>query len=251
LLIASHGFDLEREYAVLRKFLEHRVDGVALIGLDHSEPTFQLLDQQAVPVISIWNYEEDSRISCVGAANNEAGELAARHVLDLGHRRIALVFPKTVGNDRARGRLEGALTQLRRQQAEPPEAWTIQAPYNIAEAKEACGALFDLPERPTALLCGNDVIAQGAIYAAVQRGVKVPEDLSVLGIGDFKGSKEMEPPLTTIHFPAEEIGGLAGREMCDLIAQSEDLKSTGHLVRKKCQISLAERATCLPVRRLR
>ena len=56
LLIASHGFDLEREYAVLRKFLEHRVDGVALIGLDHSEPTFQLLDQQAVPVISIWNY---------------------------------------------------------------------------------------------------------------------------------------------------------------------------------------------------
>ena len=57
LLIASHGFDMEREYAVLRKFLEHRVDGVALIGLDHSEPTFQLLDQQAVPVISIWNYE--------------------------------------------------------------------------------------------------------------------------------------------------------------------------------------------------
>ena len=147
LLIASHGFDLEREYAVLRKFLEHRVDGVALIGLDHSEPTFQLLEQQAVPVISIWNYEEDSRISCVGAANSEAGEMAARHVLDLGHRRIALVFPKTVGNDRARGRWQGALVQLRHQQAEPPEAWTIQAPYNIAEAKDACGALFDLPER--------------------------------------------------------------------------------------------------------
>ena len=247
LLIASHGFDLEREYAVLRKFLEHRVDGVALIGLDHCEPTFQLLEQQSVPVISIWNYEEDSRISCVGAANREAGQMAAKHVLDLGHRRIALVFPKTDGNDRARGRLEGALAQLRRQEAEPPEAWTIQAPYNIAEAKEACGALFDLPERPTALLCGNDVIAQGAIYAAVQRGLRVPEDLSILGIGDFKGSKEMEPALTTIHFPAEEIGGLAGREMCGLIAQSEGRKTMGQMVRRKCQISLAERATCLPV----
>ena len=173
--------------------------------------------------------------------------MAAKHVLDLGHRRIALVFPKTDGNDRARGRLEGALAQLRRQEAEPPEAWTIQAPYNIAEAKEACGALFDLPERPTALLCGNDVIAQGAIYAAVQRGLRVPEDLSVLGIGDFKGSKEMEPALTTIHFPAEEIGGLAGREMCGLIAQSEGRKTMGQMVRRKCQISLAERATCLPV----
>ena len=73
LLIASHGFDLDREYAVLRKFLEHRVDGVALIGLDHSEPTFQLLDQQAVPVISIWNYEADSRISCVGPKTTTLG----------------------------------------------------------------------------------------------------------------------------------------------------------------------------------
>ena len=77
------------------------------------------------------------------------------------------------------------------------------------------------------------------------------EDLSISGIGDFKGSKEMEPALTTIHFPAEEIGGLAGREMCGLIAQSEGLKTMGQLVRRKCQISLAERATCLPIRRPR
>ena len=73
------------------------------------------------------------------------------------------------------------------------------------------------------------------------------EDLSVLGIGDFKGSQEMEPALTTIHFPAEEVGRLAGREMCGLIAQSEGLKTMGQLVRRKCQISLAERATWLPI----
>ena len=65
------------------------------------------------------------------------------------------------------------------------------------------------------------------------------EDLSISGIGDFKGSKEMEPALTTINFPAEEIGGLAGREMCGLTAKSEGLKTIGQLVRRKCQISLA------------
>jgi len=92
---------------------------------------------------------------------------------------------------------------------------------------------------------------RGAIYATFQRGLRVLEDLSVLGIGDFKDSKEMEPALTTIHFPAEEIGSLAGREMCGLIAQSEGVKATGQLVRRKCQISLAERATCLPARDLR
>jgi LacI family transcriptional regulator len=223
------------------------VDGVALIGLDHSEPTFQLLEQQVVPVISIWNYVSDSRISCVGAENYNAGRMAAEYLLDLGHKRIALIFPNTIGNDRARGRLAGAMEVLERRGAQPPEEWTIQAPYNIAEAKDACGLLFDLLERPSAVLCGNDVIAQGAIFSLLKRGLSVPDDVSVIGIGDFKGSKEMEPALTTIHFPANEIGGLAGREMCQLIIQSEGTGADTALIRTKCDISLSIRETCRAV----
>ena len=56
ILIASHGYDLEKEYAVLRKFLEHRVDGVALIGEDHSEETYDLIERQYIHAISLWNY---------------------------------------------------------------------------------------------------------------------------------------------------------------------------------------------------
>lgn len=244
LLIASHGFDLKREYAVLRKFLEHRVDGVAVIGLDHSEPTFQLLEQQAIPVISIWNYESDSRISCIGANNYDAGQMAAKYLLDLGHKRIALIFPNTIGNDRARGRLNGAMDALRPFDAIPPAEWVIQAPYNIAEAKDACDNLFTATEYPSAVLCGNDVIARGAIYALLKRGFVAPDDVSVIGIGDFKGSKEMEPGLTTIHFPAQEIGELAGQEICKLIIQSEGAKQNEPLIRLKCDISLSLRDTC-------
>ena len=91
ILVASHGYDLEREYAVLRKFLEHRVDGVALIGLDHSDETFALIERQNIPAISIWNYEETSRLPCVGADNRAAGQMAGRHLVALGHRRIGLV----------------------------------------------------------------------------------------------------------------------------------------------------------------
>ena len=173
LLIASHGFDLDREYAVLRKFLEHRVDGVALIGLDHSEPTFQLLDQQAVPVISIWNYEADSRISCVGAKNYDAGRMAAEHLVELGHRRIALVFPVTIGNDRARGRLGGQ--------------------WRCCRTEVHCHPRNGLSNRPTIL----------------QRPRR-----------------------------------LAGREMCQLIAQSELPNKVASLIRTKCDIRLSARATC-------
>jgi LacI family transcriptional regulator len=242
ILVASHGYDLEREYAVLRKFLEHRVDGVALIGLDHSEETYQLIESQGIPAISIWNYDQASRISCVGADNFAAGQKAASHVVGLGHREIGLVFPPTGDNDRARGRLAGVLSVLSAADIEVPAMWRIETPYSLSEAKEAVSKLLDGCQRPTALLCGNDVLALGAIYAAKRSGRHVPDDISVMGIGDFKGSREMEPNLTTVRLPARRIGHLAGEEISRSIIEAQS-----DVVRINCNIELIERETCSSV----
>jgi LacI family transcriptional regulator len=142
ILVASHGYDLGREYAVLRKFLEHRVDGVALIGVDHSEETYRLIESQDVPAITIWNYDDASRLSCVGADNRRAGALAAAHLLALGHREIAVVFPPTDENDRARARRDGALSTLQQQCPDLPPEWTTEARYSIADGKEAVATLL-------------------------------------------------------------------------------------------------------------
>ncbi|MEM7091332.1 MAG: substrate-binding domain-containing protein, partial [Pseudomonadota bacterium] len=218
MLIASHGFDLDREYKMLRKLLEHRVDGLAMIGLEHSDATYQLIDQQNIPSVAIWNYAEDSRVSCIGVDNTDAGHLAARHLLSLGHRNIGLMFPDPTGNDRAQGRLTGAVDELRANQIEVPDKWRFEAPYSIREAKRAGIELLGQIDRPTAILCGNDIIAQGVLYAAGQLGLRVPQDLSVIGIGDFKGSGEVEPSLTTIRIPARRIGAVAGELIADSVA---------------------------------
>ena len=239
ILLASHGYDLEREYAVLRKFLEHRVDGVALIGLDHSEETYNLIESQNIPSISIWNYDAESRLSCVGADNRRAGSLAAEHLLALGHRDIAVVFPPTDGNDRARARREGALHRLNEHCPNLPTQWTTEARYSIADGKEAVTHLLGAERRPTALLCGNDVLAVGALHAARQAGILVPQDLSIIGIGDFKGSKEMEPALTTVRLPARSIGQIAGDQLAASIVQDDY-----SVQRTNCEIALLERASC-------
>ncbi|MGB3244219.1 MAG: substrate-binding domain-containing protein [Sulfitobacter sp.] len=239
ILVASHGYDLEREYAVLRKFLEHRVDGVALIGQEHSQETYQLIASQRIPAMTIWNYDKAAPISCVGADNNCAGRAAALHVTDLGHRDIGIVFPPTQGNDRARDRLDGALSALHAMQINVPDKWWVEAPYSIADAKQAVGELLAKADRPSALICGNDVLAQGAIYAALRRGLRVPADLSVMGIGDFKGSREMEPNLTTIRLPARRIGLLAGERLAHSIVNAEP-----DVFRICCEIELVERDTC-------
>ena len=241
MLIASHGFDLDREYAMLRKLLEHRVDGLAVIGLEHSEATFQLIEQQAIPTVAIWNYGNDARLSCVGVQNSEAGRLAARHLLALGHRDIGLVFPDPTGNDRAHDRLHGALAELCRDQIDIPERWRLEAPYSIAEAKQACLTLLRQPHRPTAILCGNDIIAQGVLYAAQQLGLNVPDDLSVMGIGDFKGSGEIEPSLSTIRIPAKRIGALAAEQVINTVTGfSEEITATN------CELRVVHRASTTP-----
>ena len=214
ILMASHGYDLAREYAVLRKFLEHRVDAIALIGLDHSEDTFQLIEQQDIPALAIWNYDPNSRLSCVGANNFDAGRMAARHLIDRGHREIGMIFPRTADNDRAKGRFDGAMSVLSDNGVHIRPDWNLQVPYSISKAKAACADLLKQGNHPSALLCGNDIIAQGAVFAARSAGVAVPSDLSIIGIGDFKGSEEMEPALTTIRIPARRIGEAGGTINC-------------------------------------
>jgi LacI family transcriptional regulator len=238
ILMSTHGFDLNREYQVLRKLLEHRVDGVALIGLDHAEETYQLLAQQNVPVISMWNFDPQSRIPCVGANNRNAGMLAAEQLINAGHRRIATIFPDATQNDRARGRQEGATTALAQAGIVVPEHWQSQSTYSISEAKSACIEVLTQQDRPSALLCGNDVIAQGAIFAAHQLGMKLPIDLSVVGIGDFKGSSDIVPALTTIRIPAKRIGSLAGQRLIAGIREEEALWT-----REECELRVVERAS--------
>ena len=233
MLVASHGYDLEKEYAITRKFLEHRVDGVALIGQDHSEETYQLLAQNGTPAISIWNYDAASRLPCVGADNARAGEMAAQHLITKGHKKIGLLFPPLGGNDRAKGRFDGAQQTLEADGLAPPQDWILQSRYSLSAAKRDVTALLSARHKPTALLCGNDVLAVGAIYAAQSLGMRVPQDLAVIGIGDFKGSEAMHPALTTIRLPAQRIGHQAGDQLAQAIITKSDA-----FERTDCEISL-------------
>ncbi|WP_306155099.1 LacI family DNA-binding transcriptional regulator [Roseovarius sp. MMSF_3281] len=209
ILLASHDYSLEQEYALTRKMLEHRVDGMALIGVEHSKDTYGLLDQQKIPAILLWNVEEGAPIPCVGSDNYLAGKLIADHVTTLGHRDIAALFPPLDGNDRAARRFDGVQDTLHKAGYHLPAHRVLETTYNIADAKQAVGRLIAQGPTPSALLCGNDVLAWGALHALARAGLRVPEDVTVTGIGDFKGSRDFEPPLTTVRIPAPQIGARA------------------------------------------
>lgn len=205
MLIAAHGYDLELETAIVRSLLERRTDGIALVGFDHGSVALNMLAQREVPVVSMWNFSENSELPCVGADNYLAGKLIAEHIASLGHNDIALIFPETQNNDRARDRLRSVSETLNSLGVQLPPDRILSCRYDVGEAKKL--ATFLLSENaPSAVICGNDVIALGVIYAATSLGISVPDRLSVAGVGDFRGSEHLEPGLTTVRLPAKRIG---------------------------------------------
>ncbi len=214
LMIAAHGYDPDVEVKLLRTLLEHRVDGVALVGFDHDVEVFRMLIRQGTAFLSMWNFRNDADIACIGADNRHAGRTAARHLLELGHRNIGLLFPVSKPNDRAHDRMTAVLQETERTGIEIPADRVVDCAYDIAEAKAKVMAILGAPDPPTALICGNDIIAHGAIYACHALGLRLPDDLSIVGIGDFRGSAEIEPALTTVRLPAKRIG----RGAADMIA---------------------------------
>ena len=216
MLIATHGYDLAREVPIVRALIRRKIDGVVLVGLDHLDIPISMLLDRSIPTIAIWNYDEQAKVSCIGADNRAVGACAMRHLLELGHRDIAMLFPDTGSNDRARHRLTGALEEASASGVEIPASRIIPCPYDLGAAKEAAVEMLK-HDPPGAVLCGNDVIAHGVLYGCQASGASVPRDLSVMGIGDFAGSAEIEPGLTTVRIPARRIGEMAADA---IVAQS-------------------------------
>ncbi len=217
MLIASHGYDAALEGRLVRTLLERRVDAVVIVGLDHLPETLAPLTERGIPFMTLWAYDENAPYPCIGIDNEIAGWLVTRYLLDLGHRDIALIFAETDMNDRARARRSGALRALTEAGIVPRPEWIIQSEYDIGEAKQTAQRLLSGANRPTAIVSGNDIIAQGAVFAAHSLNRSVPGDLSVVGIGDFPSSAQIEPALTTVRIPARRIGRTAADMILELI----------------------------------
>src|SRR6056297_668724 len=243
ILLASHDYSLEQEYALTRKMLEHRVDGIALIGIEHARDTYGLLEQQNIPAILLWNVDDAAPIPCVGSDNYLAGRLIGDHVTGLGHRDIAALFPPLAGNDRAGRRFSGMMDALNAAGFDIPAHRRLETTYSISDAKRAVLGLISEGPMPSAILCGNDVLAWGALHALARTGVRVPEEVSVTGIGDFKGSRELEPALTTVRIPAQKIG-MKGAQMILASITGSDTDPPNALLAPELKV----RATCHAVR---
>ena len=157
----------------------------------------------------------DSQVTSVGSTNFTGGLAATEHLLQLGHRRIAyLGGPEAAACNQAR--MHGYLAALQAQSVPIPPDLVHHGRFRYADGLECGAELLARPDRPTAVFAGNDEQALGVMEAARARGLRIPEDLSVVGFDDTQLARMASPPLTTVRQPLRELGSVAVRTALQL-----------------------------------
>lgn len=206
LLVATSNYDHERELEHIRTLLARGVDGLVLIGEARDDTTYRLLEEWGVPVVLVWWWRQDCPWPCVGFDNRGAVRALAERVLDLGHTRVGMIAGITHYNDRAQARIDGVHDALAARGLEFAGGHPLETPYTLEAGTAAALQLLGVPSPPTALICGNDVLAAGAALAMRRNGLKIPGDMSITGFDDIDLAILLDPPLTTVHVPHRRMG---------------------------------------------
>ncbi len=211
LLVATSNYEPEREFDKIRTMVARGVDGLALIGFERLPEAHEFLAARGRPYVLLWNYLETSPHPCIGFDNRLAAEAMTERVLEHGHRKIAMIAGRTEGNDRAAARVAGVSAALARQGLSLGPNRLIECRYSLSQGESGAEQLLMTQDKPTAIICGNDVLAAGALRFARQNGYRVPEDLSIVGFDDIDLASIVDPELTTVRAPHREMGQAAAR----------------------------------------
>ena len=219
LLVASSSYRADLEDEQVRTLVARGADGLLLIGYDRDPGLYAFLQRQNVPVLVAWAFDRDCDLPAVGFDNFAAMRALAQAVLARGHRRIGIISAQTATNDRARERVRAIQSAAATAGIAASDLLLVETQYGIDQGAEAFGQLMAAPDRPSVVMCGNDVLAAGALSRAAEMGLRVPGDVSITGFDDIELAKICVPPLATVHVPHRRMAAEAARSLLRMVAE--------------------------------
>ena len=226
LMLTTSGYDPQQELAQVRTLIERGVDAIMLVGFTHDPLVYELLTQRNIPYVETWAYRQDPQHPCVGFDNTKAATLAPQYLLDLGHRKFAIISGIAAGNDRVQDRLRSILALFNQHGISLDKQQIKQCPYDINAGSEACRQLLAQPNPPSAIICTNDVLAIGALLECQAREIQVPAQVSITGFDDLPLSANLTPRLTTMRIPFKSMGEKAAQYLIDVLAGEQPTANT-------------------------
>ncbi len=202
MLVASTNYDPEIENQQMRNLLLQGVEGIAMFGSSQKLELIRLLRTRKLPYIHIGTLDTPLNGYAAGFDNKKAIQLGVEYLVQVGHRNFGMIAGKTENNDRARDRVDGVVELLKRNRIVLKKESIIEVPYQIQDARIALKKLLQINPKISAVVCGNDVLAIGALLEAQSQGIKIPYQCSILGFDNLELSRHIQPSLSTIHIDA-------------------------------------------------
>jgi len=216
LLFGNSGGDAEREQYFFDQVSSGRADGIILLT-GAAPAAYSSGDRQLPPLVTVLERLPGAAVPVVHTDHQAGATEAMRHLIGLGHRRIAHIsglrkVPSTLR------RLEGFRQALAAAGLAAPAELLYSGDFSVGSGAAGMQQLMALAHPPTAVLCGNDEMAYGAIRAAHKLGLSVPGDVSIVGFDDQNLAEFYNPPLTTVNIPRQELGRRAAQELIEQLA---------------------------------
>jgi LacI family transcriptional regulator len=208
ILVSSSNSDPAVLTTCVRRMLERKVEGVAVLSFGAEEPVLDQLVHRNVPMVLAEFRPDDPKVSTILLDYSTGIHEAVNHLSALGHTKIAfLAGPHKLHSAITRENDYRAAMVAARLGMEPK--WVIECDHTLKGGVVGFGKLWALADRPTAILCSNDMTAIGVLRAAYMQGLHVPQDLSVVGLDDIDFAEFTLPPLTTIRLSRAELARAA------------------------------------------
>jgi len=225
MLVASTGYDQDVEEQQIRSLVARGADALLLIGHERKPEIYQFLERQGVPSLVTWAFVAGERRPSIGFDNRAAMAQMTEEALKLGHRKLGYISAQTAQNDRAMLRVLGIRDAMTAAGLDPSDLALVETTYGFDEGAQAMDALMTRDSRPTVVLCGNDVLAVGAMRRARELSISVPDDVSITGFDDMELAQVAYPALTTMHVPHQQMGKTAGMALARLILDDRPLQT--------------------------
>jgi len=217
LIVTSTDYETTRMTACLRRMLERKVDGVAMMTSEMDLGVIKELSRRGVPIVFMDVGQVGPKMSHVMIDYGNGVRQAVDHLAGLGHKRMAFISGPLELHS-ARTRRQAFLEGMRGHGIEPDKKLVREGTHTAEGGREAMTALLRLSKRPTAVVCSNDWTAIGALNAIAAAGLRVPQDISLVGFDDIPLASYTNPPLTSVRMSASDVGTVAFRALFGLVS---------------------------------
>lgn len=219
-LICSTAEDSQHEAEYVRMLLAQQIDGLLVVPVGDQPQAFDKLRQAGVPIVALDRSLDDPAATSVRADHFAGGQLAAKHLIDLGHQRIA-VLGAPAQSPPVQARAAGAV-QACEAQGLPSPTVMLGPDHTVQDCAALARQLLDGADRPTGIVGTSDIAAIGIMHAARAMGIDIPSQLSVAGFDDTPLASYVFPALTTIAQPIDRIADEAIAALLEMIRAPSD-----------------------------